>query len=62
MTELKIIVQITIMGIIISTILLPIFYPDLWNINKQFILSVLTWSYFLGFFCFLLKETYKNGK
>jgi len=60
MTELRIIANVTSMGILISTILLPIFYPDNWSINYSDVLQIIILSLMLGSFYFLIKEATKK--
>jgi len=62
MTELKIIAKVTIMGIIISIILLPVFYPDNWSMNNPDMVLSIVLGLMFGSFYFLLEEVYKNVK
>jgi len=62
MKELRIIAQITIIGIIISIILLPVFYSDNWSMNNPDMVLSTVLGLMFGSFYFLLEEVYKNDK
>lgn len=56
MNELKIIANVTAMGLVISVILLPIFHPNVLFIELTEILDAIILGLMAGSFFYLLKE------